>query len=126
MASVTLETNRELRLTTFIVRGDINRVEIEKAVTLFYREGATQNVLWDLREASLQVLSTADIQGIVKFLQKNAYVRPEGRTAMVAPSDADYGLVRMGEVYAEQLPTAFRVFRSLERAHTWLKEGLGD
>jgi hypothetical protein len=126
MASVTLETNRELQLTTFIVRGGVSRVEIEKAIASFYHEGASQNVLWDLREASLQELSTADIQDIVQFLRKNDYVRPKGRTAMVAPKDVDYGLVRMGEAYANGLPTAFRVFRSLQEAQTWLQQGLGD
>ncbi len=113
MASVTLVKNHELRLTTLIVRGDIDLKEIEHAIASFYHEGETQNALWDLREASLDLLSATDVQSLVKFLKENAYVRSGGRTAMVAPEDAEYGLVRMGEAYAEQLPTAFRVFRSL-------------
>lgn len=124
MASVTFEINHELLLTTFIVHGDISLTEIEQAISTFYQKEATPNVLWDLRESSLRRLSTADVQKLITFLQTNEFVREKGKTALVAPNDADFGLVRMGEVYAEKLPTAFRVFRSVEEAHDWIRRGL--
>lgn len=124
MASVTFDINHELRLTTFIVHGDISLAEIEQAITSFYDKLATQNALWDLRESSVQRLSTNDVLALIKFLNRNAYVREKGKTAVVAPKDADFGLARMGEVYAEKLTTSFRVFRSIEDAHDWIRQGL--
>jgi hypothetical protein len=122
MASVTFDINLELQLTTFIVHGDISLTEIEQAISTFYHKQATLNALWDLRKSSLQRLSTSDVQSLIEYLKSNTYVRDNGKTAMVAPKDADFGLVRMGEVYAENLPTSFRVFRSIEEAYDWIRQ----
>ena len=47
---------------------------------------------------------------------------PNGRTAIVAPRDLDYGIGRMFEVYAdiERLTVKFVTFRSMVEAKVWL------
>jgi len=80
-------------------------------------------VLWDLRRADLQRLAAQDVRKLIRFMEKNNFIRAGGLTALVAPRDADYGLARMGEVLAECLPTRFGVFRSLKEALEWLARG---
>jgi hypothetical protein len=44
-----------------------------------------------------------------------------GRVAMVAGSDAAFGMFRMWELQREALPYEVRVFRELEKAAAWLR-----
>ncbi|KMY68528.1 hypothetical protein AAU61_02410 [Desulfocarbo indianensis] len=123
MEAITIKRDLEQNLTFFEVRGAVGRRELEEAIASFYEGGPTRCVLWDLRQADLQRLATQDVRGLIRFMEQNNFIRAEGRTALVAPRDADYGLARMGEVFAEGLPTQFGVFRSLEQALEWLAQG---
>ena len=46
--------------------------------------------------------------------------RIEGRCALVAPEDVQFGLSRMGSVYSESVGVEAEVFRSEEDALAWL------
>lgn len=54
------------------------------------------------------------------FLQENRHLRRGAKVALVVQSDADFGVARMYEVIATDLPSQFRVFRTVEQAEGWL------
>lgn len=47
----------------------------------------------------------------------------DGRVAMVAATDATYGMFRMWEMQRESMPYEVRVFRDVNEALAWLKSG---
>jgi hypothetical protein len=59
---------------------------------------------------------------IVKKGKPYTYSRKGGRTAIVTGSDADFGLSRMFQIYAEleDFPFQILVSRSMREAHQWL------
>jgi hypothetical protein len=110
------------QLTTFKAEGELALTEIRQAITDYYRGDVTPLVLWDLRKASLNRLSSQDVQSLVKFLEQHGSIRRGGLTALVADEDADYGMLRMGEAYADGVPFSARIFRSTEEARQWLAQ----
>ncbi len=114
----------ESQLTTFKAEGDLTIDEIREAIASYYQGQVTRTVLWDLRDASLNNLSSQDIQSLAKFLENRGTVRQGGLTALVADEDADFGMLRMGEAYADGVPFTFGVFRSLDKARAWLAENI--
>ena len=110
----------ENQLTTFKAEGDLFLDEIREAITAYYQGSVTRLVLWDLREASLQNLSSQDVQSLAKFLEKHGAIRQGGLTALVASEDAEFGMLRMGGAYADKAPFSVGVFRSLDKAREWL------
>jgi hypothetical protein len=66
-------------------------------------------------------LTKADVQRIAEIARVRRSKYGVKRSAVVAPNDVEYGIVRMWMVYAEdetQIPT--NVFRTLEEAEAWL------
>lgn len=110
----------ETQLTTFEAEGELAFTEIRQVITDYYRGDVTPLVLWDLRKASLNSLSSQDVQGLANFLEQHGAIRQGGLTALVAADDADYGMLRMGEAYADGVPFSTRIFRSIEKARQWL------
>ena len=60
----------------------------------------------------------------IAFIKGHGKKRPCGKTAMVTPSDLDYGLTRVSSAYAEdvELPWAIRPFRRMDQALAWIDE----
>jgi hypothetical protein len=114
----------EKQLTTFKTEGELLLSEIPEAITAYYQGEVTRLVLWDLRKASLNSLSSQDIQSLAHFLEQHGTIRSGGSTALVAAEDADFGMLRMGEAYADDIPFSVGVFRSLQKAQQWLKDNL--
>lgn len=110
----------EGQLTTFKAEGMLSLDEIKQAISAYYQGDVTRMVLWDLRNASLNNLTSQDVQSLVKFLEQRGSVRQGGLTALVATEDAEFGMLRMGEAYANGVPFRLGVFRSLDKAHEWL------
>ncbi len=59
----------------------------------------------------------------LKLLSRAAINRDPSRRAVVAPKDADFGLVRLYEAYSKDEFGKFHVFRDMDEALEWL--GLG-
>ena len=117
---ITISTERDKDLTTFVGRGRLESAEIQDAITEFYRNGPTTNVLWDIRRATIGHLNTDDIHNIRQVIALRAGQRQNGKTAIVTARDLDFGITRMGEAYAQDLPLDFMMFRNLEEAESWL------
>jgi hypothetical protein len=110
-------------VTIFAIEGPVTLDEMAKVVDIFYAEDSTRHTLWDLSQSSLAGVRPNEV---LKFIQKAAESGLEhgrdGRTAVFATSDLQYGLSRMAETYAdfEKLPTSIALFRSLDDAMEWL------
>jgi hypothetical protein len=72
------------------------------------------------RSDSLATRPAADIRKVAEFLGPYAE-RIGGRCAVVAPTDAHFGLSQMGAVHSEGVGVTARVFRTTEEALGWLK-----
>jgi hypothetical protein len=113
------------QLTCHLVSGETSFEEIVKAIVGFYEEGPTENVLWDLRDASLDNLTADDVKAIVERAAALAKNHPEikagGKTAIVAPHDLELGIARIIQIQAEnRFPFDVRAFRTTEAAIQWL------
>jgi acetaldehyde dehydrogenase (acetylating) len=74
--------------------------------------------VWDFRSARLD-FSTADVREAAQFVLAHQPATPPRRVAFVTAHDADFGLVRMFEVFREHPGTEVRAFRQLEAATHW-------
>lgn len=122
MASITSLHDREKSLTVYKVKGLLSAEEMISAIKTFYTENMTFNVLLDLTEADLSLISTDEIIQIVREIRTYADARAGGRTALVFSTGLEYGLGRMSEAFyeMENIPIEIRSFRSLEQAEAWL------
>jgi hypothetical protein len=111
-------------LTIFAFRGQLSADELMKTVKSFYADTPTRNVVWDYSESDLSSLRLHDIQALVNVVKEIAHSREGGKSAIVAPKDASYGIGRMyqslAEIHGEVFTT--EVFRSRTEAEGWLSE----
>ena len=116
MASIESLHSREKRLTVYKVKGLLSAEEMISAIKTFYTEYMTFNVLLDLTEADLSIISTDEIIQTVRGIRTYADARAGGRTGL------EYGLGRMSEAFyeMENIPIKIKSFRSLEKAEAWL------
>ncbi|HZR97022.1 MAG TPA: hypothetical protein VFA56_15105 [Gaiellaceae bacterium] len=77
-------------------------------------------LLFDHSELAVGGLTPYDVRGIAESLLAREKQLGAGRKAMVAPSDAAYGLARMFAVYAETERLRLQAFRDRASAATWL------
>jgi len=115
----------------FDVRGGFMRVTLagglrfESFVAAFdalvshesFRPGA--NTLWDFRAAPLASVPTETLRRIMRFAGDRQELRRGARIALVVASDADFGVARIYEALAADLPMEFRVFRDVGEAEAW-------
>lgn len=76
--------------------------------------------VWDFRKAQFD-LSSAEIDGVARFILRNQPVPPPARIAFVTGREVDFGMGRAFEVYREDPRTAFRVFRDYDQAMLWAR-----
>jgi hypothetical protein len=79
------------------------------------------DALWDFSAAAVSNLEGKELRNLVRGVRERLSVRGTGfKVALVAPRDIDYGLARMYEAYASELPISLSVFRSSGDAWDWL------
>jgi hypothetical protein len=85
-----------------------------------------RSVVWDFRDARFD-LESSDIRELAQFVTHHQPDTPPMRVAFVTPSDADFGMARMFDVFREDSRTDFRVFREYDEAVEWansIEEGV--
>ena len=122
MANIDVNIVPEDDLTIFIVEGDLTGDEIIEYSYEYYINKPTKHVLWDARKGSVQRISAEKFREIAQQMEKATIKRKGGKTAFVGVYDADFGMGRVYEAYAEiqKLPVSYRVFRNIEDAKNWL------
>ncbi|MBI1387286.1 MAG: hypothetical protein GC154_02415 [bacterium] len=123
MPDITVLTDREKDLTVHVVAGNITAFQIEEEIKRFYQNTPTQNLLWDLRNADLSEIKSDEVKKILSLSLSLSPTRaPDGKTALVASSDMEFGVGRIVENYTEiyKHPIRIRLFRSFAEAMRWL------
>lgn len=80
------------------------------------------SAVWDFRFARLEV-SPAETREAAQFVLAHQPAKPPERIAFVTDHDADFGMIRMFEVFRDHPATKVRVFRDLEPALAWAQGG---
>ncbi|MEN8245590.1 MAG: hypothetical protein ABFS43_11890, partial [Thermodesulfobacteriota bacterium] len=111
-------------LTTFICNDDLSFHEIVEILIRFYRgidNPPTKRVLWNLSDASMGSLSMEEIRQIANLSIDNEEIMRDGKTAIVAPRDIDFGLARVLAAWTTGSHSDLMVFRTLNEATEWLE-----
>ncbi|OPY77217.1 MAG: hypothetical protein A4E65_02815 [Syntrophorhabdus sp. PtaU1.Bin153] len=115
-----------------IAAGDVTVKKIIGALTVdewlrdvddfFLSHHVTKNLVLDLSEGSLEHLTYDDIIRITDRVRMYAHSRAGGKTAIVAPTDLEYGISRILGAFAKirAVPFDTQVFRTLSEAAEWI------
>lgn len=79
-----------------------------------------ESAVWDFRGARLG-FQTADIREAAQFVLAHQPKRPPARVAFVTGHDADFGMVRMFEVFRQDPNTEVQTFRDMNEALAWAR-----
>jgi len=109
-------------LTIHKCSGGITADEFTKAIHSFYDGNPTMNVVWDFSKASLADTPTTVVKQSSMLVQKLVCCRKNGKSAVIASRDLEYGMARMFQLMTEngEIPFTIRVFRSIDEAKQWL------
>jgi hypothetical protein len=122
MADIETTIDDENNLTVFTVKGELTAKEIIHHASEYYAEKSTRFVLWDVTGGTVGAISNDDFRQIAEQMKNYTSKRKHGKTAFVVKSDLDFGLGRMYGAFAEieDLPVAYRTFRTVEEAKKWI------
>lgn len=116
----------ESGLVVFTVTGSGKVTDMIKALEeLFIAPGYRKNadIMWDFSQWREEPPEARELRELVNFIDRNREKRGAGyRVCIVVSRDLDYGLARMFEAYAENLPFTLRIFRKRSQAESWLKK----
>ena len=109
-------------MTVFTVIGKVTANELVAAISDFYENYVTSNILWDLTKGDLSEIRSSDVELIANLSVKYAEKRSSGKTAIVGSDDLAFGLSRMYEITKElvKLPFETQAFRDIDKAFKWL------
>jgi hypothetical protein len=125
---ITSKVEKKRNLTIFTLTGDLTLDEIIGALRSFWEGGElTLHTLWDTQHAVVKNLKSSDIENIACFIGQNRNrlgKRKDGKAAIVASTDLQYGLSRvLGTLYErENVPVRLHPFRSMDEAIRWLNQ----
>ena len=119
---ITVKIDHAKDLSIFICAGELVFGEIISHMKRFYQGNdfpPTKKILWDIRNASISALTVDQVYHIAS---KFNFVMDGGKTAVVAPQDINYDIVKIFEKEAVNIPRDFIVFREMGEATSWLEK----
>ena len=122
MKKIIKKIDSENDMTVFTVIGKVTANELVAAISDFYENDVTSNILWDLTKGDLSEIRSSDVELIANLSVKYAEKRSSGKTAIVGSDDLAFGLSRMYEITKElvKLPFETQAFRDIDKAFKWL------
>ena len=103
--------------------GDYETTDVRNALLAALDDPASSDaigLLFDVRDSrSIARRTTAEVRAMGQFIADNAH-RFGRRLALLADTDAAFGLMRLGSVGVEQQGVDSRVFRNEAEASRWL------
>jgi len=122
MKKIIKKIDSENDMTVFTVIGKVTANELVAAISDFYENSVTSNILWDLTKSDLSEIRSSDVELITNLSVKYAEKRPSGKTAIVGSDDLTFGISRMYEITKEivKLPFETQAFRDIDKAFKWL------
>jgi len=116
--------DKDKNRTTHISTGNITFAEALSASRKFFSGGqATRDLVLDMRQASMDLITSKEIEQLTEFYNNRVNQRPENpRTALVVADTVNYGLSRIVQSTAQldRSPTRLEIFSSAEDAEAWL------
>ncbi len=105
--------------------GNLTADEVMTVVNEYYPNGVVKDAIWDLTNGTLQSITRVEFEKIAKASKAvvSNGARQGGKTACVAGTLCDYGLMRMYTVIAEMacMYTDYHVFNTVVEAINWIK-----
>lgn len=122
MSAIITHLDHRNDLTTHTLEGPITAEDIIATIEAYYSGEPTHYIVWDFSEVTLNQCKEENLKSIAVAANKCAKQRDGGKTALVLPSDLQFGLGRMYETFAEleNAPIPVRSFRSMPEAMAWL------
>ena len=128
--TVTLHTsllNDDLTIITII--GQLTFEKGLSAAKRLYNEKLSKFVMWDFREADMQLVTSDNIEKIIQYVKKNAYKRmPGAKSALLVTRDFEFGVMRMVQTYAEmhEIKIEYKIFEDYQLAMNWFNLNSSD
>jgi len=122
MAQITVKKNKKLDLTTITVVGRVSASEISNVIAEHNQQHVTKLALWDLTQASLEMLTPNEVYNIVMAANEFVDLRKGGKTAIVTPNDAEFNLSKVYDSVQQAAQTfvTHKTFRDKDSATDWL------
>lgn len=81
-----------------------------------------KSVIWDLTEMDFHDISSDEIRLFMSKMAPFSSKRTKEKTAIIAPQDVQYGMMRVFESYAEyeSVQVYLRICRSMDEGKNWL------
>jgi hypothetical protein len=122
MSAIEFTTDDNLLIIT--VKGDLSAKDMIAVVLEYYPSENIKNVIWDLTNGSLQLISEAGFKAIAQTAKASitSGSRKGGKTAFVGNSHSEVLTSSIYKAIAEVsgVPTKYNVFRTLEDAKGWM------
>ena len=106
------------------VVGEVNFDKIAEYISENIESWISKPVIWDMSKADLSTVPSDQLRSFLQKMQSLSKKKSGEKTAIVAPQDMEYGMMRMFEIFAENesFEMELRVFRTIEEAKQWLPE----
>lgn len=109
-----------LEITGPMVGAEIGRL-YEEILREKQRPEGPIHFLYDFRRADLSSLTGKDVQQLSLSVKKNAPLRLSGKSAFVASTPLEYGMIRMYQLITEdQSNHLIETFQDYDQAVAWL------
>ena len=119
--SILIRQEKIRKLLVLEVVGEPGLEEFRRVARQAEAESLFWNALWDLSRGRLSHLDTAEFEELVEMRTNFERHCEDGRkTAVYAPTDTEFGLVRMLEGLSPEGQTPLRVFKKRSDAMEWL------
>jgi hypothetical protein len=106
------------------VNGRIRFADIKSFIAANIDSWPDKAVLWDLRQMDFHDVSSDELRAFMINAKEISAMRSGEKSAIVAPHDLQFGMMRMFEALAEtaRIEISFGVFRTIAEAKQWLSE----
>lgn len=122
MAKITKSYESDIDLTIFTVVGEKTFDEVSDQTLTFLSGKPSKLTLWDFTSGTVSRLSSQELNEIAKQGEAISSRIENGKAAILAPKDIDYGISRIFQVFSkiENFPLEIEIFRDMNAAQNWL------
>ena len=122
--------NSESGLVTLTATGRLDLNVMRMAIDEMIRDPDFRpgiDIIWDLRNADASSATVLEMRQLAEFVNVRQKERGEHyKVAVVVKRELDYGIAKIYVAIADRLPLQFKVFRSIDDAHQWIKASSDD
>tara|TARA_R110002073_G_scaffold5619_9_gene34526 strand:+ start:4240 stop:4632 length:393 start_codon:yes stop_codon:yes gene_type:complete len=129
---MSISIERQTDLIRLTVTGAVTTEDLYQGVDAIYEPTPDQPkppkmVLWDLTDSQPPPAgdAAAHLRDFSIYAAERGQFRTDSRVAVLSPNQVQFGMARMSASLAELNQAAYSmgIFRDIESAMTWLKEG---